>query len=272
MQRWAVVSVILIMMTPVAVGLALQTPKITSEVSPVSFVPHASKDVLSITEGQNRLIVFSSSNGTGYIFRASPWYFYHIIQNHNRNISNNISFTEATSFLGIPVYRLTNIQPLSLFADPMLQQDIAELNLTGKKIAIPGPSIFFSNPANNIFVLGNLSIVQTSLLQYAKNNSPHGLQQLMDPTAEIVFIIQSPAQEYIQQITGNLTGHTLSIYIQFSQSIYSANFFALYLLSMLGKGVIIVPVSPNTDLLLLDMNNARFLPIFSILQNSLGGL
>ena len=272
MQRWVIVAVILIIMTPVAVVLALQTPKITGEVSPVSFIPHASRDVLSINDGQNRLIIFSSSAGTGYIFRASPWYFYHIIQNHNLNTSNNISFSEATNFLGIPVYKLSNIQPISFFADPLLQHEIVDLNLTGKKIAIPGPSIFFSNPANNIFVLGNLSTVQTSLLQYEKNQYPQGLNKLTDSTAEIEFIIQSPAQEYIQQITGNLTGHTLSIFIQFSQSIYSADFFAIYLLSMLGKGVIIVPVSANTDLMLLDINNARFLPIYTILQSALGGL
>lgn len=272
MRRCLTVAVILVIITPVAVVLGLQTKAVTNEVNPMSYVPNYSNEVMSLSYGQNNLILFSTSTGTGYIFHANPWIFYRLLNHNNLNFTSNVSFSRATVFLEIPIYKLTNIQPFSVIANSTVQNELTELNVTNGNLEPTSHTLFFSNPANNIFILGNISTVESSISQHSTDGNSGTFSSFLDNSAEISFLIRLPTGGYIQQISGNLTGHTLSVLIHFTQSFYSADFFALYLLSLLGKGVVLIPVNASTDLMLLNMNNIRFLPIFLILQNTLGEL
>lgn len=271
-RRGITVAVILVLITPVAVVLGLQTKPVTSEVNPISYVPNSSNEVISLSYGQNHLILFSTSTGTGYIFHASPWIFYGLLDHNNLNVTSNISFSRAAVFQAKPIYKLTDIQPFSVIANTTLRNEIAQLNVTSSSLEPPNQTLFFSNPASNIFILGNISTVESSISQHSSSGNSGPFSSLLDTSAEFSFLVRMPSGGYIQQISGNLTGHTLSILVHFTQSFYSADFFALYLLSLLGKGVILVPVNAFTDLMLLNMNNIRFLPIFLILQNTLGDM
>lgn len=271
-RRALTVAVILVIISPVAVVLGLQTKAVTSAVNPMSYIPHHSNEVMSISYDQNRLILFSTSSGTGYVFQTNPWIFYSLLHHNNPNVTSNVSFTEVTHFLEIPVYKLSNLQPFSILSNSTVQSAMGQLNVTSGKFDPSTHTLFFSNPARNIFVFGNLSTVESSLSQHSTSSASGPFDSLLNTSAEISFMIRMPSAEYIQQVSGNLTGNTLSILVHFTHSVYSADFFALYLLSLLGNGIIIVPVNAFTDQMILNMNNIRFLPIFSLLQNSLGGI
>ncbi len=272
LRRGIAIFIFLLALTPVSYLVVAQSAAVTAEVSPLLFVPQNSSEAISINEGHNQLIIFASSTESGYVIKSSPWFLYSLIKHHNLNVSTNITFSKVTDYMSVPVYKLSNVQPLSLVLNSSLRSSLAKLNVTSTTVSPLDSAIFFSNPETNIFILGSLNTVKSSLHQYLTHKGPNQISSSLNITAGISFVIRSPVQGYIEMVSGNLTGSVFAIMVHFSQSLYTADFFGAYLLSLLGKGIVIVPINPLTDEMLVNLNSIQYIPIFSLLQNSMGAI
>lgn len=272
LRRGLTVFITLLILSPVAYLLAVQTRAVTEQVSPLDFVPRNCTEVISINEGQSHMIIYNASSEIGYILKTSPWFLYNMIQKHNPKTNTNITFSQATVFHATKIYRLSNIQPISIVANSSIGNALDNLNVTNKTVVHSKSALFFSNPRSDIFILGSLGTVERSLHQSISRDTGSPIYSSLNTSAAISFVIRSPIPGYINHISGNLTGNTLSVKVSFSHSLYAADFFALYLLSLLGKGIVIVPVSIYTDEMNVNLNSMQFLPFFSLLQNALGGM
>ena len=272
LRRGFTIFVMVVILIPVTYMVVIHTNAITGEADPLSFVPVNSSTVISVKDGNGQLIIFSSNSESGYVFHEYPGFLYRLIKNHNLNVLPNVTFSQVTEFRGIPLYELSNLPILSLVANTSLRNALDKLNVTNSTLNGAGTAIYFANPDKNIFVMGSPVTVRSAISQAGVAKTINPLHSMINSSADISFIIRSPVPGYIQQITGNLTGDSFSIAVRFSQSIYAADFFALYLLSLLGKGIVIVPLDIYTDEVIVNLNYIEFLPVFSLIQNAFGGI
>lgn len=272
LRRNFTVVVMILILAPVSYYVAVQSASSTHNLNPLSFVPQNSTAALSLSEGRNQVIAFATPNETGYVFRANPAFVYGLIMQHNLNFSSNITLTKFSEYYSAVIYRLSNVQPISIVANTSLRIALQKLG-ANNTTALPSESaLFFSNPGSNIFVLGGLASVRSSISQWASAKGAGLKFGGLDMNAELSFAVKSPVKGYIDKMTGNLTGHTLSVMVTFAQSLYAADFFALYILSLLGKGVVIVPQNTVTDKVTMNLNSVQYLPFFGLVKSALGGL
>lgn len=272
LRRGITISVILLALAPTTYLVAAQTPSVTLAANPFSFVPHDASAVLSINDGSSQVIIFRVFDSTGYVIRSNPGYLYNLIKKHNLNFTSNATFSQVSIYDNAHIYELSNVTPISIIANTSLQNALGRLGADNSTVNSTGSAIYFTNPDNNIFILGSLQTVKYSLYQRSTGLYHGFFSSVLNDSASLSFAVRKPVSGYIDLITGNLTGHTLSVMVSFTQSLYAADFFGLYLLSMLGKGIIIIPVDTHTDQMLLNLDSVQFLPIFSLLQIGLGGL
>lgn len=272
LRRNLTVVVILLMLAPVSYYVAAQSVDITSNLNPLDFIPQNTSAALSLREGHNQIIIFKTPSETGYIFRADPSFVYGLISQHNLNFSSNITLSEYSQYYSTAIYRLSDVQPISILENTSLRIEMQKLEANNTTILPSNSAIFFSNPGSNIFIMGGLPTVRSSLSQWARGADGKNPYSDLNGQASLSFAIKSPVKGYIEKITGNLTGHILRVMVTFSQSLYAADFFALYLLSLLGKGVAIIPQSSITDEVTVDLSSIQYLPVFTLIQSALGGL